>query len=117
MTLAITAKAIADAETFSDELYSEAFLNHLTVKRQGIDALNFTQLQAKAKQKTAHVLESGEPLQIAGAAESQTRIFACEDWLGDDDEWEYHQGDRYTSNCDRFSSCYASDAQKPAISR
>ena len=86
LTLAITSKAIADAETFSDELYSEAFLNHLTVKRQGIDALNFTQLQAKAKQKTAHVLESGEPLQIAGAAESQPRIFACEDWLGDDDE-------------------------------
>ena len=86
ITSAITSKAIADAETFSDELYSEAFLNHLTVKRQGIDALNFTQLQAKAKQKTAHVLESGEQLQLTGAAESQPRIYACEDWLSDDDE-------------------------------
>ena len=117
ITSAITSKAIADAETFSRELYSEAFLNHLIVKRQGIDALNFTQLQAKAKQKTAHVLESGEQLQLTGAAESQPRIYACEDWLSDDDEWEYHQGDRYTSNRDRFLSCYASDAQKPAISR
>ena len=86
LTSAITAKAIADADTFGDELYSEAFLSRLMLKREGIEALSFTQLQGKARQKTAHVLESGEQLQISGAAESQPRIFACEDWLGDDDE-------------------------------
>ena len=86
LTSAITAKAIADADTFADELYSESFLNRLMVKREGIDALSFTQLQGKAKQKTAHVLESGEQFQLTGAADSQPRIFACEDWLGDDDE-------------------------------
>ena len=86
LTLAITSKAIADGLTFADELYSEAFLNQLKVKRDEIESLSFAHLQSKAKQKTAHVLESGEPLQIAGAAESQTRIYACEDWLGDDDE-------------------------------
>ena len=86
ITSAITGKAIADADTYVNELYSEAFLNRLSVKREGIEALSFIQLQGKAKQKTAHVLESGEQLQLAGAVESQPRIFACEDWLGDDDE-------------------------------
>ena len=86
LTSAITAKAIADADTFADELYSEAFLSRLTVKREGVEALSFTQLQGKAKQKTAHVLESSEQLQLSGAVDPQPRIFACEDWLGDDDE-------------------------------
>lgn len=87
ITSAITGKAIADADSFADELYSEAFLNRLSVKREGIEALSFVQLQGKAKQKTAHVLGGGEQLQIAGGVDSQPRmIFACEDWLGDDDE-------------------------------
>ena len=86
ITSAITGKAIADADTYVNELYSEAFLNRLSVKREGIEALSFMQLQGKARQKTAHVLESGEQLQLTGAVESQPRIFACEDWLGDDDE-------------------------------
>lgn len=86
ITSAITSKAIADADSFADELYSEAFLNRLSVKREGIEALSFVQLQGKAKQKTAHVLGGGEQLQIAGSAGTEPRIFACEDWLGDDDE-------------------------------
>ena len=87
ITSAITGKAIADADSFADELYSEAFLNRLSVKREGIEALSFAQLQGKAKQKTAHVLGGGDQLQLAGSAEPQTvKIFACEDWLGDDDD-------------------------------
>lgn len=86
ITSAITGKAIADADIYVNEVYSEAFLNRLSVKREGIEALSFVQLQGKARQKTAHVLESGEQLQLSGATESQPRIFACEDWLGDDDE-------------------------------
>ena len=86
ITSAITGKAIADADTYVNELYSEAFLNRLSVKREGIEALSFIQLQGKAKQKTAHVLEGGEQLQLTGVVDPQPRIFACEDWLGDDDE-------------------------------
>lgn len=87
LTSAITSKASADADTFADELYSESFLNRLTLKRKGIEALSFTQLQGKAKQKTAHVLESQPQTQITGSIDVESQIFACEDWLGDDDEW------------------------------
>lgn len=89
VTNAIAAKAIADADAFADELYSEAFLNRLSVKREAIEALSFIQLQGKAKQKTAHVLSGGDQLQLAGSAdiiEPTIKIFACEDWLGDEDE-------------------------------
>lgn len=88
ITSAITGKAIADADSFADELYSEAFLNRLSVKRGGIEALSFTQLQGKAKQKTAHVLGGGDQLQLAGSNSEPeaVKIFACEDWLGDDDD-------------------------------
>ena len=87
ITSAINGKAIADADSYADELYSESFLNRLLVKREGIEALTFVQLQGKAKQKTAHVLEATQQLQIAGSPDpAPTKIFACEDWLGDDDE-------------------------------
>ncbi|MBD2316700.1 hypothetical protein [Phormidium tenue] len=86
ITSAITSKAIADADVFADELYSEAFLNRLGVKREGIEALSFTQLQGKAKLKTAHVLAGGQQLQLASSEPEPVKIFACEDWLGDDDE-------------------------------
>lgn len=91
ITSAITGKAIADADSFADEVYSEAFLNRLLVKREGIEALSFNQLQSKAKQKTAHVLNGtdNQQLQLAGSSDPHSqpvKIFACEDWLGDDDE-------------------------------